>query len=558
MMKKLITFFSTFFFLSSALVYSAAKPMKPSELTASAMYNQINLLWTDNSPDEEGFILERKTGVDRYEEVARIGQDSEFYLDTGLKERMTYYYRIKAFNSSGESDFSNEAFATTENEPSNPSAPAAPSNLIARVISETEVELRWKNNATNAQGIRIERKLPGHDYDPVGEVIGDLAFFSDKKLSPKSVYYYRVYAFNSKGLSDYSNEIVVQTKIIGQDPGDPGGSEEVPATPTDLAGEVKEGQVVLSWKDNATNEDGYRLHVSIGDFNNYALYKELPKDTTTYTDANLNIPGTTFFFKVTAYNLSGGDSIPSNEIMIRIKAASEEKPPNGPSDLKVVQIFDKDVVLEWKDNADNEEGYRLERRKATDSKFILAKELPRDMSAYRDEGLEPGTVYFYRVFAFNAAGSSNTSNTVEVLTKGGSIPPIEKMKIVILLQIGSKKITVGNKTSDMDVTPTVYQGRTILPIRYVVEGLGGKLIFEANTKKITITLRETTILMQLNVATASVNGKTVPIDSANAAIKPMVVPPGRTLVPLRFVAENLGCQVDWNANEKKITITYEL
>jgi len=110
----------------------------------------------------------------------------------------------------------------------------------------------------------------------------------------------------------------------------------------------------------------------------------------------------------------------------------------------------------------------------------------------------------------------------------------------------------------MDVTPTVYQGRTILPIRYVVEGLGGKLVFEANTKKITITMREITILMQLNVATATVNGKVVQIDPANAEVKPMVVPPGRTLVPLRFVAENLGCKVDWNANEKKITITYDI
>lgn len=557
-MKKLVALISIFFLFSASLVYSVAKPVKPTDLIASAMYNQINLLWTDNSPDEEGFILERKTGVDRYEEVARISQDSEFYLDTGLKERMTYYYRIKAFNSVGESDFSNEASATTENAPTNLAAPSAPSNLIARVISETEVELRWKNNATNAQGVRIERRMPGHEYDPVGEVIGDLAFFADKKLSPKSTYHYRAYAFNSKGVSDYSNEIIVETKLIKQDPGNPGASDDIPATPTDLVGEVKEGQIVLSWKDNATNEDGYRIHVSIGDFNNYALYKELPKDTTTFTDSNLNIPGSTFFFKVTAYNLNGGDSTPSNEIMIRIKAANEEKPPLGPSDLKIVQVFEKDVVLEWKDNADNEEGYKLERRKATDSKFMIAKELPRDMSAYRDEGLEPGTVYFYRVFAFNASGSSNTSNTVEVVTKGGSIPPIEKMKIVILLQIGSKRITVGNKTTDMDVTPTVYQGRTILPIRYVVEGLGGKLVYEANTKKITITFREITILMQLNVATATVNGKIVPIDTANPAIKPMVVPPGRTLVPLRFVAENLGCQVDWNANEKKITITYEL
>jgi len=86
--------------------------------------------------------------------------------------------------------------------------------------------------------------------------------------------------------------------------------------------------------------------------------------------------------------------------------------------------------------------------------------------------------------------------------------------------------------------------------------LGGSISFEPHSKMITITFQQITILMQLNVSTAKVNGKVVPIDSSNPEIKPMVVPPGRTLIPLRFVAENLGCQVDWIANEKKIIITY--
>jgi len=556
-MKKVIITCLFFIFVFSVDSYGAAKPKKPTDLIASVMYNQVNLLWTDNSPDEDGFVLERKSGVERYEEIAKISKDTEFYLDMELKDRMTYYYHIKAYNSVGDSEYSNEVFATTETAPSNPTAPAAPSDLVARVISETEVELRWKNNAANLQGCKIERKTPGNSYDPVGEVIGDGTFFSDKKVSPKSIYYYRVFSFNSKGQSDYSNEILVQTKLIGGDPGDPTDPNDPPPAPSDLAGELKDGEVVLTWKDNSISEDGYRVYVSIGDFNNYALYKDLPKDSITFSDKNLNIPGNTFFFKVTAFNVNG-ESVPSNEIMVRIKALNEGTAPVSPTNLAIVQVYEKDVVLEWKDNSDNEEGFRLERRKATEGKFEVVKELPENMTAYRDEKLEEGSVYFYRVFAFNSAGSSNTSNTVEVKTKGGITPPVERLKIIILLQIGSKKIAINDKKSDMDVTPTVYQGRTILPIRYVVEGLGGKLVFEPHTKLITITLHQISIIMQLNVATATVNGKIVAIDASNPAVKPMVVPPGRTLVPLRFVAENLGCKVDWNANEKKITITYEL
>jgi len=176
------------------------------------------------------------------------------------------------------------------------------------------------------------------------------------------------------------------------------------------------------------------------------------------------------------------------------------------------------------------------------------------MTAFRDEGLEPGMTYYYRIFAFNAAGSSLPSNTVEVKTKGGGEPPIPQ-KIVIILKIGSKVISVNGKDSLMDVTPTIIEGRTLLPIRYVVEALGGKVDFEANTKKITIIMRDIKIEMWINNPVAYVNGKKVQIDPDNPNIKPLVVPPGRTLVPLRFVAENLGCKVDWEPNEKKITIT---
>ena len=98
----------------------------------------------------------------------------------------------------------------------------------------------------------------------------------------------------------------------------------------------------------------------------------------------------------------------------------------------------------------------------------------------------------------------------------------------------------------------------MLPIRPVVEALGGEIDFEPHSKTITISLRRTKITMQLNNPEAKVNGITVLIDPDNPNVVPLVVPPGRTLVPLRFVAESLGCKVDWEPNEKLITLTLEL
>ncbi len=537
------------------LVLAAPNPIKPTDLVALAFYDQINLLWTDNAPDEEGFIVERKSGIDPYSAIAILGRDTTFFLDTKLAPRRTYYYRVKAYHAVSESDYSNEAFATTDTPPNQADTPAAPSDLVARVIDGVYVELRWNDNSPNEQGFRIERRMPGHEFVSVGEVLTDIRLFKDDKVDPDSKYVYRVQAFNSKGLSEYSNEVLVETKKPAQNPGDP--TYEPPAAPSNLTVEMKNRVLYFTWVDNSEDEEGFRIYLSINDFENYAMHRQLPKDSVQFEDGSLYIPDTTFYFKVVAFNQEG-ESVPSNEQMIRIRSQEEILPPTAPTELKAKETYESDVVLEWKDNADNETGYKLERRKVDESKFSVIQDLPANLTNFRDENLQPGTTYFYRVFAYNDSGSSASSNTLEVITKGtADPPPDEKKDIVIQLQIGSRTMVVNEKERLIDVTPTIFQGRTLLPIRPVVEALGGTIAFETNTKIITIHFQAITIIMQLNVPTAKVNGKSVPIDSSNPAIKPMVVPPGRTLIPLRFVAENLGCQVDWIASEKKIVITYK-
>lgn len=89
-------------------------PTAPSNLTASAFsVNQINVRWTDNSTNETAFKLERKIGAGGAWSVrATLGADVTVYSDIELSSG-TYYYRVTAENSSGASNLSNEASATT-------------------------------------------------------------------------------------------------------------------------------------------------------------------------------------------------------------------------------------------------------------------------------------------------------------------------------------------------------------------------------------------------------------------------------------------------------------
>jgi len=89
-------------------------PSAPSSFSAtSASSNQINLSWTDNSLNELGFKIERKSGSATYTQIAIASRNATSYSDTGLSAGTTYTYRIRAYNNIGDSSYSSEASATT-------------------------------------------------------------------------------------------------------------------------------------------------------------------------------------------------------------------------------------------------------------------------------------------------------------------------------------------------------------------------------------------------------------------------------------------------------------
>jgi len=65
-----------------------------------------------------------------------------------------------------------------------------------------------------------------------------------------------------------------------------------------------------------------------------------------------------------------------------------------------------------------------------------------------------------------------------------------------------------------------------------------------------------TIELWIDNNTASVNGQKLLIDPNNPNVMPIVIPPGRTMLPLRFIADNLDCNVDWNDLTREVTVTW--
>ena len=90
-------------------------PEAPSNLSAEAISsNQIDLSWQDNSTNELGFKIERKQGADgTYIQIHAVDAGITEYSDTDLNTNTTYFYRVRACNKTGDSEYSNEASATT-------------------------------------------------------------------------------------------------------------------------------------------------------------------------------------------------------------------------------------------------------------------------------------------------------------------------------------------------------------------------------------------------------------------------------------------------------------
>jgi subtilisin family serine protease len=95
-------------------------PAAPSGLSANPVsQTQINLAWTDNAGNEDGFKIERCQGAGcaNFGQIATVGANVTTYNNTGLSSGTTYSYRVRANNAGGDSDYSNTATATTASPP---------------------------------------------------------------------------------------------------------------------------------------------------------------------------------------------------------------------------------------------------------------------------------------------------------------------------------------------------------------------------------------------------------------------------------------------------------
>ena len=161
--------------------------------------SQVNLSWQDDSDNETGFKIERKTGAGgTYSQIATVGANVTSYSNTSLSANTTYYYRVRAYSAAGNSDYSNEASATTWPPP--PAAPILKSPANASTVSTLTPKLEW-NASTGASDYGLQVATSSAFTTLVVDQTGITNLYYDitSGLSWNTLYYWRANARNSFG-----------------------------------------------------------------------------------------------------------------------------------------------------------------------------------------------------------------------------------------------------------------------------------------------------------------------------------------------------------------------
>src|SRR6185503_9289547 len=190
-------------------------------------------------------------GAGAFVQVGTVGPNVTTYADSGLTASTAYSYQVRAYNTGGDSAYSNTASATTLVAP--PPIPTPPSGLGATPTSSTAITVNWTDAAANEDGFKIERKTGAGAFVQVGTVGPNVTTYADSGLTASTAYSYQVRAYNTGGDSAYSNTASATT------------SPAIPTPPSGLGATATSSTTIsVNWTDAATNEDGFKIERKTG------------------------------------------------------------------------------------------------------------------------------------------------------------------------------------------------------------------------------------------------------------------------------------------------------
>ena len=257
-------------------------PDAPSDLILTKLNDfSVNLLWDDNSNNETGFELWRKDGGGgTYRKIKTLPPNTISTDDASLSAFVDYFYKVRAYNTTGYSGFSAEV--------STSSIAGGPWNLQAEAIGASVIHLTWTDFAVNELGFIIERTNPfTTNFERIAIVGRGSTEYYDNSVTASTGYKYRVAYYTSTSISAYSNEAIISTYYTDE------------AGPSDLVAAIDSttSAVTLTWKNNTSLAKSTIIERKIGTSGTFAEYATTTADTTEAFDFGI-IPNTIYYYRL--------------------------------------------------------------------------------------------------------------------------------------------------------------------------------------------------------------------------------------------------------------------
>jgi hypothetical protein len=191
-------------------------PAAPTDLVGMVYFGYpILLSWTDNSSDEDGFEVERRTVDTAFARVATTGPGIAAYQDAATDPEVAYTYRVRAKNSAGTSAYSNDVTVTSSPALPLSQPPWAPSGLVVVSATRDSVDLSWTDNSTNEVGFEVDRRSGNGDFVFVAMTEANASSFQDTGLPPAADFVYGVRAVSTTGASVRSEADATTLPTLG-------------------------------------------------------------------------------------------------------------------------------------------------------------------------------------------------------------------------------------------------------------------------------------------------------------------------------------------------------
>lgn len=393
---------------------------KPVVTATAFSASQIDLTWVYAPTDAVGFKIYRANVIGGpYTLIAtNIGLLS--YSDKSLPSGTTYFYEVRAYNTSGDGPLSDPASAKTLQDP-----PADPSNLVAALTGPAKITLTWTDHSANEDGFKVLRSLD--NFATAGTALtpslaADTVTYDDTSLAANTIYYYEVVAFRSNGMGVNDSESaptnVACALTLPANPTNP--MALVPSAP------ARSNGLDLKWMDNnpVGTVSKFLVERSPAGANTWttiaASFAGNPGAQVTYQDTSA-AANTAYDYRVTAFNMAVAPCVGGGSSATLTGFTGTTLPATtGALTVSLIPPT-TNLSLTWTDGSPTPTAYRIERSTTSASAGFSTLVASTNSTTVVDNSGPGGHLlgnqnYYYRVYAFNMSGDAPGFSAGTMLT----------------------------------------------------------------------------------------------------------------------------------------------